>query len=78
MYQSLYNINALCLWCCLAWVATILMFWYTTWHNVRHGILPAPAGLRRTMDEFHWLFPAVHIAVIGMLILTNWWEFWTG
>ncbi|MFE4644742.1 vitamin K epoxide reductase family protein, partial [Streptomyces sp. NPDC056730] len=29
-YQSLYTISSLCLWCCLAWVATILMFWYVT------------------------------------------------
>ncbi|MGP4110949.1 vitamin K epoxide reductase family protein [Streptomyces sp. 4N509B] len=76
-YQSLYVISALCLWCCLAWVATIVMFWYTTAHVVRHGLLPAPAGVRRGLAEFHWLFPALHVAVIGMLILTNWWEFWT-
>ncbi|MET9934390.1 vitamin K epoxide reductase family protein, partial [Streptomyces sp. NPDC006324] len=31
-YQSLYEINALCLWCCLAWVGTIVMFWYVTSH----------------------------------------------
>ncbi|MDT0442794.1 MULTISPECIES: vitamin K epoxide reductase family protein [unclassified Streptomyces] len=76
-YQSLYEINALCLWCCLAWAATIVMFWYTTLHNVRNGILPAPEGVRRTMAEFHWLIPAVHMGIIGMLILTRWWDFWT-
>ncbi|MBL1067288.1 vitamin K epoxide reductase family protein [Streptomyces sp. 7-21] len=76
-YQSLYNIGALCLWCCLVWVATITMFWYTTWHNVRQGHLPAPAGLKRTLEEFHWLFPVLHVAVIGMLVLTRWWDFWT-
>ncbi|MFM9367689.1 vitamin K epoxide reductase family protein [Streptomyces sp. Da 82-17] len=77
MYQSLYNINALCLWCCLAWVATIVMFWYVTGHNVRHGMLPAPGGLRTFFDEFTWVLPVVHIGIIGMLILTRWWEFWT-
>lgn len=76
-YQSLYEIGALCLWCCLAWAATIFMFWYTTLHNVRQGFLPAPAGARQLMEEFHWLIPVVHVAVIGMLILTRWWDFWT-
>ncbi|KAB8162596.1 hypothetical protein FH609_022805 [Streptomyces sp. 3MP-14] len=76
-YQSLYEINALCLWCSLAWVATIVMFWYTTLHNVRNGFLPAPRGVRNALEEFHWLFPTVHIAVIGMLVLTRWWDFWT-
>ncbi|WP_461035690.1 vitamin K epoxide reductase family protein [Streptomyces mayteni] len=76
-YQSLYEINALCLWCCLAWVATIVMFWYTTVHNVRQGVLRVPAGVRNALDEFHWLLPAVHVGIIGMLILTRWWDFWT-
>ncbi|GHH01719.1 vitamin K epoxide reductase family protein [Streptomyces gardneri] len=77
MYQSLYEINSLCLWCCLAWVATIVMFWYVTSHNVRRGVIPAPAGLRTFFDEFTWLLPVLHIGIIGMLILTRWWDFWT-
>ncbi|MEU8522031.1 vitamin K epoxide reductase family protein [Streptomyces sp. NPDC048577] len=77
MYQSLYEINALCLWCCLAWVGTIVMFWYVTSHNVRSGVVRAPAGLRSFFDEFTWVLPVLHIGIIGMLILTRWWDFWT-
>lgn len=76
-YQSLYNINALCLWCSLAWVGTIVMFWYVTSHNLRNGILPAPAWLRGFLSEFTWVLPVLHLGVIGMLILTRWWDFWT-
>ncbi|MBT2365046.1 vitamin K epoxide reductase family protein [Streptomyces sp. ISL-10] len=76
-YQSLYEINALCLWCSLAWVATIVMFWYVTSNNVRNGILPAPAALRGFFGEFAWVLPVLHIGIIGMLILTRWWDFWT-
>ncbi|MFG2297805.1 vitamin K epoxide reductase family protein [Streptomyces sp. NPDC048603] len=75
-YQSLYNINALCLWCCLAWVATIVMFWYVTAHNVREGLLPAPGWLKSFFAEFAWVPPVLHIGIIGMLILTRWWDFW--
>ncbi|WP_443071987.1 vitamin K epoxide reductase family protein [Streptomyces sp. WMMC1477] len=78
MYQSLYNINALCLWCTLAWVATLTMFWYTLWFNLRHRLVPAPEGLRKLFLEFHWLFPVAHVGIIGMLILTRWWYFWVG
>ncbi|NGO69209.1 vitamin K epoxide reductase family protein [Streptomyces boncukensis] len=78
MYQSLYNIGALCLWCTLAWVATLIMFWYVTAHNVRNGFLPAPAAVRAVADEFPWVLPVLHIGVIGILILTRWWDFWTG
>lgn len=76
-YQSLYNINSLCLWCCLAWVATIVMFCYVTIHNVKHRVLPAPAWLRSGLTEFHWAPPVLWIGIIGMLILTRWWDFWT-
>ncbi|MEU2395119.1 vitamin K epoxide reductase family protein [Streptomyces sp. NPDC007369] len=76
-YQSLYSIGALCLWCSLAWVATIFMFWYVTAHNVREGVLPAPGWLRGFLDEFAWVPPVLHVGITGMLILTRWWDFWT-
>ncbi|MEU3753987.1 vitamin K epoxide reductase family protein [Streptomyces olivoreticuli] len=77
-YESLYVIGSLCLWCCLAWVGTIVMFWYVTVQNVRSGFIPAPQGLKRVFLEFHWVVPVLHIGIIGMLILTKWWDFWTG
>ena len=77
-YQSLYVIGSLCLWCCLAWVATIVMFCYVTVHNVRNRVLPVPEGLRRALTEFHWVPPVLWVGVIGMLVLTRWWSFWTG
>ncbi|MGW1980674.1 vitamin K epoxide reductase family protein [Streptomyces sp. NPDC001889] len=76
MYQSLYNINSLCLWCSLAWVATIVMFCYVTVHNVRHRVIRLPEGPRGLLLEFHWLPPVLWIGIIGMLILTRWWDFW--
>jgi len=76
-YQSLYDINSLCLWCCLAWVATIFMFCYVTTHNIKHRIIPAPNWLRNGLTEFHWVPPVLWVGIIGMLILTRWWDFWT-
>jgi uncharacterized membrane protein len=77
-YQSLYSINALCLWCSLAWVATIVMFCYVTVHNIKHRIIKVPEGLRKGLLEFHWMPPVLWTGIIGMLILTRWWDFWTG
>ncbi|MFF5309506.1 vitamin K epoxide reductase family protein [Streptomyces massasporeus] len=76
-FESLYRINALCLWCCLAWVATIPLFWYVTSFAVRQGFLPAPGAVRRFFDEFTWVPPVLHLGVVGMLVLTRWWDFWT-
>ncbi|MFI9616327.1 vitamin K epoxide reductase family protein [Streptomyces sp. NPDC052023] len=76
-YESLYRINALCLWCALAWAATIPLFWYVTSYNVRGEFLPAPRWLRTFFDEFTWLLVLLHLGIVGMLILTRWWDFWT-
>jgi len=51
MSQALYEIGALCLWCMLVWAVTIAMFWYTTVHNLRRGIIPAPRGLVAAVGE---------------------------
>lgn len=77
MTQTLYEINALCLWCTLTWCVTILMFWYTTVHNIKHGIIPLPAGLRGAVLEFHWVVPVLWYGVIALLILTRWWSYWS-
>ncbi|GAA3303915.1 vitamin K epoxide reductase family protein [Streptomyces cinereospinus] len=76
-FESLYRINALCLWCALAWAATIPLFWYVTSYTVRREFLPVPRPVRTFFDEFTWLLTLVHLAVVGMLILTRWWDFWT-
>lgn len=76
-FESLYRINALCLWCVLAWIATIVLFWYVTSFAVRRRLLPAPGWARTFLDEFTWVLPVVHLGVVGMLILTRWWDFWT-
>ncbi|MEV0738442.1 vitamin K epoxide reductase family protein [Streptomyces sp. NPDC050549] len=76
MTQALYEIGALCLWCCLAWAATIAMFWYVTAHNLRHGIVPAPRGLVAGVREFHWVVPVTWYLSIVMLIATRFWTYW--
>lgn len=77
IHQSLYSINSLCLWCCLVWVVTIIMFWYVTAHNVRRGFLPSPVWMKTLFDEFTWAPPVLHTGIVGVLILTRWWDFWT-
>ncbi|KUO17805.1 vitamin K epoxide reductase family protein [Streptomyces dysideae] len=76
MTQALYEIGALCLWCCLAWAATIAMFWYTTVHNLRHGVIHAPRGLVAGVREFHWAVPVTWYLSIVMLIGTRFWSYW--
>jgi uncharacterized membrane protein len=76
-FESLYRINALCLWCALAWVATIVLFWYVTSFAIRRAFLPAPGWARALFTEFTWVIPLAHVGIVGMLVLTRWWDFWT-
>ncbi|MFB7447493.1 vitamin K epoxide reductase family protein [Streptomyces sp. NPDC056194] len=76
MTQALYEIGALCLWCCLAWAATIVLFWYTTVHNLRHGVLRAPGYVVAGVAEFHWVVPVVWCGSVLLLIATRFWDYW--
>ncbi|WP_037914516.1 vitamin K epoxide reductase family protein [Actinacidiphila yeochonensis] len=75
-YQTIYNIGAICLWCSLAWVVTILIFWYTAVHNMKHGLIKVPAKARALVLEFHWVVPILWYGVIATLILTHFWYYW--
>jgi uncharacterized membrane protein len=76
-YESLYVIGSLCLWCMLAWAVTIATFWYTLVHNIKRGIIPAPAGLRNVVLEFHWAVPVLWYGAILLAIATRWWSYWS-
>ncbi|MFF9075463.1 vitamin K epoxide reductase family protein [Streptomyces sp. NPDC014735] len=76
MTQALYDIGALCLWCMLVWVATVFMFWHTTVHNLRHGVLPAPRAVVAAVLEFPLVVPVTWCLVIVMLIATRFWSYW--
>ncbi|MFB7665489.1 vitamin K epoxide reductase family protein [Kitasatospora sp. NPDC056138] len=79
MTQTLYSINALCPYCIVTWSAMIPLFWYTTLHNLRGGVIPVPRGLRPVVREaarYHWAVPVLWYAVIALLILDRFWYYW--
>ncbi|WP_442905923.1 vitamin K epoxide reductase family protein [Kitasatospora sp. NBC_00458] len=79
MYQALYRIGALCPYCMVVWAAMIPMFWYTTLHNLRSGVIPVPRALRPAVREaarYHWVVPVLWYAVIALLVLNRFWYYW--
>ncbi|MCX5208928.1 vitamin K epoxide reductase family protein [Kitasatospora sp. NBC_00240] len=79
MIQTLYRIGALCPYCMLVWAAMIPLFWYTTLHSLRSGVIPVSARLRPAVREalrYHWVVPALWYAVIALLILSRFWYYW--
>ncbi|GAB7185541.1 vitamin K epoxide reductase family protein [Kitasatospora sp. Ki12] len=80
MYQALYRIGALCPYCMVVWAAVIPLFWYTTLHNLRSGVIPVGPRLRVVVREaarYHWVVPGLWYAVIALLILNRFWYYWS-
>jgi uncharacterized membrane protein len=78
IYHSLYSIQALCIWCMVAWAVTIPIFWYTTLHNLAAGNLPTPKGLAgavRFMQENRHGIPLVWYTAVTVLIINHFWYF---
>ncbi|MFD8703105.1 vitamin K epoxide reductase family protein [Kitasatospora sp. NPDC059648] len=80
MFQTLYRIGALCPYCMVVWAAMIPLFWYTTLHNLRSGVIPVGRRGRVAVREaarYHWVVPALWYAVIALLVLNRFWYFWS-
>ncbi|BAJ26964.1 MULTISPECIES: vitamin K epoxide reductase family protein [Kitasatospora] len=76
--QALYEIGALCPYCMVVWAVVLTAFWSTTVHNLRTGLLPAPAPVRRLAALRHqWLVPTAAYLVILLLILNRFWFYWS-
>ncbi|WP_037601935.1 vitamin K epoxide reductase family protein [Streptacidiphilus rugosus] len=78
--QTLYSIGAVCPYCMVVWAATIALFWYTTVHNLRTGVIPlsdrARAGLESAAG-LYWLAPVACYLVIALLVLNRFWYYWS-
>ncbi|MFI6848169.1 vitamin K epoxide reductase family protein [Kitasatospora sp. NBC_00085] len=78
--QTLYEIGALCPYCVVVWVTVVALFWYTTLHNLRTGVIPVGPRLQVVVREaarYHWAVPVLWTAVIALLILNRFWYYWS-
>ncbi|GAA2802379.1 vitamin K epoxide reductase family protein [Crossiella cryophila] len=76
IFQSLYRIGALCPYCLVVWAVTIPIFLYVTLHNLHHGHLPCPAGVRRGLVTFHTVVLTGWFALILAGVLQAFWDYW--
>ncbi|MER7771433.1 vitamin K epoxide reductase family protein [Kitasatospora sp. NPDC096140] len=78
--QALYDIGALCPYCMVVWATVVVLFWYTTLHNVRTGVIPVGPRLQAVVREaarYHWALPVLWAAVIALLVLNRFWYYWS-
>jgi uncharacterized membrane protein len=81
IFQSLYVIEALCPWCMVAWVGTILIFWVSTAENAKAGRFTrsgTPGVISDVISSLRWILIGSTFLVILALIFINWMDFWLG
>lgn len=68
-WQTTFEINALCLYCMLVWIVQTVLVAHTTARNLRAGVLPGPAALRRGAEPWAWFVAAVLLVVVFGTVL---------
>ncbi|MGO2533761.1 MULTISPECIES: vitamin K epoxide reductase family protein [Micrococcaceae] len=70
-FQALYVIGILCPYCMVVWAMMIVVFTYTTARNISHGVIPAPAGVRKFLAEWHWVIVSLIVLLCaGSILIT--------
>jgi len=77
IYQSLYDIGALCPYCMVVWAVTVPIFWYVTVHNVQAGHLRTSAGVRTFLVRNRALVLVLWFLALTVLILVRFWDYWS-
>src|ERR671910_87728 len=77
IYQSLYEIGALCPYCMVIWVVTIPIFWYVTVHNIQAGHIAASPPVRRVLVRNRGFVLTLWFLVIAALVLVRFWDYWS-
>lgn len=70
--QSLYDIQKLCLYCMVAWIAMIPTFVGVTLFNLRTGVIPLPEGARKFcegLSRFGWAIVLIWYAIIFAMVI---------
>lgn len=77
--ESVFHINALCPYCMVVWAVTIPIFWYTTLHNLRTGVIATPANLKRFvafLQRHHGDVLFLWFLIIVGFIVNHFWYYW--
>lgn len=80
IYQSVYTIGSLCLFCMLLWVAVIPLFWYVTLYNLREGHIRLPKGagwqkFGNFIQRHHLDILIAWYLIIAVLVLQHFWYY---
>ncbi len=75
IYQSLYEIGALCPYCMVVWVVTVALLIVVA--SIALRPLAADNKVVNTLYQWRWPLYAVWITAIALLILDRFWSYWS-
>ena len=78
-HEAIFDINALCPYCMIAWAAMIPLWWQLFFHGVREGYLAMPVrtiGFFIRAYDYAWLFALVTALGIALAIAIHFWSLW--
>lgn len=78
IFQSVYRIEALCPYCMVVWVATVVSFVYVTVHNLAEGRLAADRRSKSAslVVRYHGFAATVLLLVIVAILGQAFWDHW--
>jgi uncharacterized membrane protein len=75
--QSAYVIGALCIYCMVAWTATIPLFWSILGYAGKEGHLgPKLVSSGAVIFEWAWVATLFTYLALALLILIRFWDYW--
>lgn len=80
MYQSIFNIGALCPYCMVVWSVMIPLFWYVTLYNMRESNIRLKgkgAGINNFAQVHHADILFVLYLIPVLIILNKFWYYWS-
>jgi len=79
VFQSLYQIGALCPYCMVVWVVVLGLFWYVTLRNVAAGVFGGRVASSRPASlalDWHALGLVLVYAAVLALVTEQFWYYW--
>jgi len=79
VFQSLYVLGALCLWCMLTWAAFAPLAWYSLLFSLKNNYISVPDSLKSTKDfaiKNHYMILVTWYLIVVGLILEKFWYYW--
>ncbi len=80
IFEALYRIGALCIFCMIVWSVTIPLFWYTTLYVLDAGFIkthPKLKGAVAFAKRYHGEILLLWFLIIIVLILKRFWYYWS-